>query len=265
MGAFRDPFVQSTWSADCYVLGLRECLVMDRPHIPIHTFDRHGVPQVPEQGGVLEDWNGTTAGIEGTIGAGSSDGACRSAREVTENTNKVCLPFGIRVCACRSAREVTENSTSVRLPFGTRGDARSSGVAMTLVLPCACVTRVRRAAKSLVISFTDARRFSARISRRRQFLVFSNHRVNKMSDTESDYSDSPRAFEGELASESSSTRLDSDDFKVAEVVGGTEVSTESGSTSSVEVVEINNSQPSTSGCRAEATKADVLVVDPGEG
>ncbi|CAL2230442.1 unnamed protein product [Prunus armeniaca] len=41
MGAFRDPFVQSTWSADCYILGLRECLVMDRPHIPIHTFDRY--------------------------------------------------------------------------------------------------------------------------------------------------------------------------------------------------------------------------------
>ncbi|CAL2256669.1 unnamed protein product [Prunus armeniaca] len=83
-----------------------------------------------------------------------------------------------------------------------------------------------------------------------------------MSNTESDHSDSPRAFEGESASVSSTAGLDSADFD--EVVRGTEVSTKSGGTSSVEVVEVNNSQPSTSGHRAEATEADVSVADPGE-
>ncbi|CAB4272939.1 unnamed protein product [Prunus armeniaca] len=57
-----------------------------------------------------------------------------------------------------------------------------------------------------------------------------------MSDIESDYSHSPRAFDGESASESSIARLDSADFE--ETKGGEvpEVSTDTGSTSSVEVV-----------------------------
>ncbi|CAL2240553.1 unnamed protein product [Prunus armeniaca] len=59
-----------------------------------------------------------------------------------------------------------------------------------------------------------------------------------MSDTESDYSDSPRAFGGESASESSTAGLDNADF---EGVVGIEVSTKSGSTSGVEVVEVDNS------------------------
>lgn len=62
-----------------------------------------------------------------------------------------------------------------------------------------------------------------------------------MSNTESDYSDGPRAFKGESASESSTARVDSADFEGAEGVGGAEMSTESGSTSSGEVVEVNNS------------------------
>ena len=42
-----------------------------------------------------------------------------------------------------------------------------------------------------------------------------------MSDTESGYSDSPRAFEGESAMESSIAGLDNADFEGAEVVDGT--------------------------------------------
>ncbi|CAL8992397.1 unnamed protein product, partial [Prunus brigantina] len=57
-----------------------------------------------------------------------------------------------------------------------------------------------------------------------------------MSDIKSDYSDSPRAFEGDSASESSTLGLDSGDFEDAKGVWGTEVSFESGSTSSLEVV-----------------------------
>ncbi|CAL2270974.1 unnamed protein product [Prunus armeniaca] len=85
------------------------------------------------------------------------------------------------------------------------------------------------------------RRFPLRFARRRQFSSFSNHRVNKMSNTKSDYSDSPRAFEVESASESSTAGLDSADFEGTKVVGVPEVSTEFGSTSSVEMVEVNNS------------------------
>ncbi|CAL9016707.1 unnamed protein product [Prunus brigantina] len=60
-----------------------------------------------------------------------------------------------------------------------------------------------------------------------------------MSDMELDYSDIPRAFEGESASESSTIGwLDSADSENAGRVGGVVVSTESGSTSSVEVVEV---------------------------
>ncbi|CAL2277510.1 unnamed protein product [Prunus armeniaca] len=54
-----------------------------------------------------------------------------------------------------------------------------------------------------------------------------------MSNTESDYSDSPRAFEEESASESSTTELESADFEGTRVGGGIEVSTDSGSTSSL--------------------------------
>lgn len=61
-----------------------------------------------------------------------------------------------------------------------------------------------------------------------------------MSDMELDYSDIPRAFEGESASKSSTTGLDSADSENAGRVRGAVVSTESGSTSSVEVVEVNN-------------------------
>ncbi|CAL2247267.1 unnamed protein product [Prunus armeniaca] len=84
----------------------------------------------------------------------------------------------------------------------------------------------------------------------------------RMSDIELDYSDSPRAFEGESKSESSTVGLESLDFVE---VGDAEVSTESGSTSSVEVLEVNGTQPSTSGHRVEATKASVSVAHPGEG
>ncbi|CAL8175014.1 unnamed protein product [Prunus armeniaca] len=68
-----------------------------------------------------------------------------------------------------------------------------------------------------------------------------------MSNTESDYSDSPRAFEEESALESSTTELESADFEGTKVGGGIEVSTDSGSTSSLVVVEVDGSQPSTSG------------------
>ncbi|CAL8161875.1 unnamed protein product [Prunus armeniaca] len=83
-----------------------------------------------------------------------------------------------------------------------------------------------------------------------------------MLDIESDYSDSPRAFEEESASESSTAGLESPDFVE---VGDAEVSTEYGSTSSVKVVEVNGTQPSTSGHRAEVTETSVLVAHPGEG
>ncbi|CAL2265848.1 unnamed protein product [Prunus armeniaca] len=65
-------------------------------------------------------------------------------------------------------------------------------------------------------------------------------------DTKSDYSDSPRACEGESASESSTAELESADFEGTEVRGGIEVSTDSRSTSSLVVVEVDGSQSSTS-------------------
>ncbi|CAL9000691.1 unnamed protein product, partial [Prunus brigantina] len=80
-----------------------------------------------------------------------------------------------------------------------------------------------------------------------------------MSDTESDYSRSPRAFDGETASESTTAGLDSVDFEVPEV------STDSGSTSSVEVVGADGARPSTSGRRVGEAEVDVTVADPGEG
>ncbi|CAB4320460.1 unnamed protein product [Prunus armeniaca] len=86
-----------------------------------------------------------------------------------------------------------------------------------------------------------------------------------MSETESNYRDSPRAFEGESVSESLTAGLGSADSEGAEGVRGAEVSTNSGSTSSVEVVEVNNSQPSTSGLRVGATEDDASVADPKEG
>ncbi|CAL9021064.1 unnamed protein product, partial [Prunus brigantina] len=66
------------------------------------------------------------------------------------------------------------------------------------------------------------------------------------SNTKSNYSDSPGAFEGQSASESSTAELESADFEGTEVGGGIEVSTDSGSTSSLVVVEVDGSQPSTS-------------------
>ncbi|CAL2234243.1 unnamed protein product [Prunus armeniaca] len=67
-----------------------------------------------------------------------------------------------------------------------------------------------------------------------------------MSDTESDYSRSPRAFDGESASESSTAGLDSADFKKTKGGELPEVSTDTGSTSSVEVVGADDAHPSTS-------------------
>ncbi|CAB4303466.1 unnamed protein product [Prunus armeniaca] len=86
-----------------------------------------------------------------------------------------------------------------------------------------------------------------------------------MLDIESDYSHSPRAFDGESASESSIARLDSADFE--ETKGGEvpEVSTDTGSTSSVEVVGADDAHPSTSGHRMGEAEADVSVADPREG
>ncbi|CAL2270297.1 unnamed protein product [Prunus armeniaca] len=139
---------------------------------------------------------------------------------------------------------------------------------MTLVLSCACVTRVGRAARGRVASFPDASGrgdFWREISRRRRFPACSNHCVNKMSETESHYSDSLRAFEGESVSKSSTAGLGSVDSEGAEGVGGAEVCTDSGSTSSVKVVEVNKSQPSTSGLRVGAIEADASIVDPREG
>ncbi|CAL8992337.1 unnamed protein product [Prunus brigantina] len=85
-----------------------------------------------------------------------------------------------------------------------------------------------------------------------------------MSDTESDCSRSPRAFDGETASESTTEGLDSADFEETER-GAPEVSTDSGSTSSVEIVGVNGARPSTSGRQALEAEEDVSVADPGEG
>ncbi|CAB4268443.1 unnamed protein product [Prunus armeniaca] len=89
--------------------------------------------------------------------------------------------------------------------------------------------------------------------------------AQEMSDTESDYSDSPRAFEGESASESSIAKLESADFEGTKEVGGIEVSTDSESTSSPVVVEVDGFQPSTSGRQVEVTEADVSVPILGKG
>ncbi|CAL8148930.1 unnamed protein product [Prunus armeniaca] len=74
----------------------------------------------------------------------------------------------------------------------------------------------------------------------------SHHRVNKMSNTESEYNGSPRAFEGESSSGSSTAKLESADFKSAEIGW------------------VDSSQPSTSS-RVEVTEADVSVAAPAEG
>ncbi|CAL9006208.1 unnamed protein product [Prunus brigantina] len=81
-----------------------------------------------------------------------------------------------------------------------------------------------------------------------------------MSDTESDYSRSPRAFDGETASESTTEGLDSVDFEETERKVP-EVSTDS----SVEVVGVNGARPSTSGRQAGETEEGVTVANPGEG
>ncbi|CAL2270941.1 unnamed protein product [Prunus armeniaca] len=85
-----------------------------------------------------------------------------------------------------------------------------------------------------------------------------------MSDTESDYSHSPRAFDGETASESTTASLDSVDFKETEREVP-KVSTDSGSTSSVEIVGADGARPSTSGRLVGEAEGDVTVADPGEG
>ncbi|CAL8997616.1 unnamed protein product, partial [Prunus brigantina] len=85
-----------------------------------------------------------------------------------------------------------------------------------------------------------------------------------MSDTESDCSRSPRAFDGETASESTTEGLDSADFEETER-GAPEVSTDSGSTSSVEIVGVNGARPSMSGRQALEAEGDVSGADPGEG
>ncbi|CAL8167555.1 unnamed protein product [Prunus armeniaca] len=72
-------------------------------------------------------------------------------------------------------------------------------------------------------------------------------------------------FEGESVSKSSTAGLGSADSEGAKGVGGAEVSTDSGSTSSVKVVEVNKSQPSTSGRRVGAIEAGASIVDPKEG
>ncbi|CAB4283554.1 unnamed protein product [Prunus armeniaca] len=86
-----------------------------------------------------------------------------------------------------------------------------------------------------------------------------------MSDTESNYSRSPRVFDGESASESSTAGPDSADFETT--VGGEvpEVSTNTRSTSSVEVVGADVAHPLTSGRQMEEVEADVSVADPREG
>ncbi|CAL9019663.1 unnamed protein product [Prunus brigantina] len=85
-----------------------------------------------------------------------------------------------------------------------------------------------------------------------------------MSDTESDYSRSPRAFDGETASESTTEGLESADFEETER-GAPEVSTDSGSTSSIEIVGVNGARASTSGRQAGEAEEDVTVADPWEG
>ncbi|CAL8114253.1 unnamed protein product [Prunus armeniaca] len=72
------------------------------------------------------------------------------------------------------------------------------------------------------------------------------------------------AFDGETASERTTASLDSADFEETEreVL---EVSTDSGSTSSVVEVGADGSRPSTSGRRVGEAEGDVSVVDPGEG
>ncbi|CAB4286248.1 unnamed protein product [Prunus armeniaca] len=82
---------------------------------------------------------------------------------------------------------------------------------------------------------------------------------------ESDYSRSPRAFDGESASESSTAGLDSADFEETEGGEVPEVSIDTGSISSVEVVRADDVHPSTSGRRIEEAEADVSVAEPGEG
>ncbi|CAL9000620.1 unnamed protein product, partial [Prunus brigantina] len=66
-------------------------------------------------------------------------------------------------------------------------------------------------------------------------------------------------FDGETASESTTAGLDSVDFEVPEV------STDSGSTSSVEVVGADGARPSMSGRRVGEAEVDVTVADLGEG
>ncbi|CAL9000869.1 unnamed protein product, partial [Prunus brigantina] len=79
-----------------------------------------------------------------------------------------------------------------------------------------------------------------------------------MSDTESYYSRSPRAFDGETAAESTTEGLDSADFEETEREVP-EVSIDSGSTSSVEVVGVNGARPSTSPHRIPMAKPKDLV------
>ncbi|CAL9011530.1 unnamed protein product [Prunus brigantina] len=86
----------------------------------------------------------------------------------------------------------------------------------------------------------------------------------EMSDTESDYSRSPRAFDGESASKSTTAGLDSGDFGETEREVP-EVSTDSGSTSSVVVVGDDGARPSASGRRGGEDEGDVSVAAPGEG
>ncbi|CAL8152098.1 unnamed protein product [Prunus armeniaca] len=86
-----------------------------------------------------------------------------------------------------------------------------------------------------------------------------------MSYTKSDYSRSPRVFDGESASESLIVGLDSADFEETEGGEVPEVSTYTESTSSVEVVGADGAHPSTSGRRMEEAEADMSFVDPREG
>ncbi|CAL2229911.1 unnamed protein product [Prunus armeniaca] len=85
-----------------------------------------------------------------------------------------------------------------------------------------------------------------------------------MSYTESDYSRSPRAFDGDTASESTTEGLDSADFEETEREVP-EVSTDSGSTSSVVEVGADGAWSSTSGRRLGEAEEDVTVADLGEG
>ncbi|CAL2257640.1 unnamed protein product [Prunus armeniaca] len=107
----------------------------------------------------------------------------------------------------------------------------------------------------------DFRRVFAKAER---FPATSTTVQNKMSDTESDYSRSPRAFDGESALASSTAGLDSADFEETEGREVTEVSTDTGSTSSVEVVGADDAHPSTFDHRMGEAEANVLVADPRE-